>query len=603
MEAINQIKKKITERTSFVLEAGAGAGKTYALIQTINHLIETKSKELILNNKKIVCITYTNVAKNEIIERLENNPLVIVSTIHEFLWDCIKAYNKQLLIQFNEINKSKHKEKPEKFQLGLIERINSVDYTDRTYSDFEEGIVGHDDLITLANLMFTNYELLTDILASKYPYIFVDEYQDTAHETVEALLDSLLKRHKEKVVIGFYGDSHQKIYDTGVGSLKTYIESKDIDFIKKEENYRCSTAIIELLNNVRTNIKQVVPEGIEETVGSVKFINCANYPVQLKGQKITEYEKSLVLKKNQNYDNVIGQLSQSGWNFGPGSPDKILIIANSRVANRGGFGNLYRIYSKRYGQSANDMLLKRESHLISLFVGSMDRKTSTERKSGVEHLMSFYENKDYGQLSSLLRSNGIHSVNLKSHSDKVIITNKLEELKVLRLENTVKDVFDYLIDNKLINKSRGLQRFIEKISTNLEGLDDDDMKNRIERDILLYNSLMAMPYSQIINFYKHTQNENVFSTKHGTKGEEYRNVLVVIDDTNWKQKYNFEHYFDHSEELPDRIERTKNLFYVSCSRAKENLVVLALSKMERPAMNIITNWFGEDNTFEIKISL
>lgn len=598
MEAIVQIKEKISEKKSFVLEAGAGAGKTYALIQTINYLIETKRSDLILNNQEVVCITYTNVAKNEIIERLENNPLVLVLTIHEFLWNCIKGYNRQLLIQFDKINTLKNKQKPEKFQLGLIERIDYVNYTDRAYSDFEKGIIGHDDLIVLAKLMFSNYELLTNILASKYPFILVDEYQDTAPETIEALLDSLLIRHKEKVILGFFGDSHQKIYDTGVGSLQNYVESKSIDFIKKQENYRSSKTVIDLLNNIRTNIKQVVPKGFEEIEGSVKFINCANYPEQVNGQKKTAYEKSLIPKKNDNYDYVINQLLEAGWDFGPNSPDKILIIANSRVANRGGFGNLYSIFSRRYGQSTNDMLLKRESYLISLFVGSMDKKTSTEREIGVEHLMAFYEDKDYGRLASLLRSNGVQSVNLKKHLDKQIIVKKLEELKVLRLEKTVRDVYDFVIENKLITKSKGLQRFIDRVNTNHEGL-DDDIKRRIEKDISLHDAFMSLPYTEVIKFFRHTQNENVFSTKHGTKGEEYRNVLVVIDDTNWKQKYNFEHYFDKTEERPERMERTKNLFYVSCSRAKENLVVLALSKMGEPAMKTISNWFGINNLKEI----
>ena len=159
MEAIDQIKEKITAKRSFVLEAGAGAGKTYALIQTINYLIETKSKVLSLNNQMIVCITYTNVAKNEIIDRLENNPLVLVSTIHEFLWDCIKLFNKQLIKEFDAINTLKHEEKPDKYTLGLIERIKSVEYSDRAFSDFEEGTVGHDDLIILSQRMFQNYEL------------------------------------------------------------------------------------------------------------------------------------------------------------------------------------------------------------------------------------------------------------------------------------------------------------------------------------------------------------------------------------------------------------------------------------------------------------
>ena len=599
MEAIDQIKEKISQKKSFVLEAGAGAGKTYALIQTINYLIEVKGAELALNNQVVVCITYTNVAKNEIINRLENNPIILVSTIHEFLWDCIKSFKKQLVIEFDAINTIKHKEKPEKYDLKLADRISRVEYTDRPYSDFEAGVVGHDDLITLALRMFQNYILLTDILSSKYPFLLIDEYQDTAPETILALLDNLLSRNKEKVVLGFYGDSHQKIYDTGVGSLQNYVDKSSLYLIKKEENYRSSKSVINLLNNIRTNIKQVIPYDTEEVEGSIEFINCTNYPEQEKNQNKTTYEKSLIPNKNSNYETVISKLTESGWDFGPGSPDKILIIANSRVAEKGGFGDLYSLFSRRYGQSANDMLLKRESPLISLFTGSLDRKTSIERKNGVEHLMTYFENKDYGNLSLLLRANGIQAVNLKKHDDKGTISKKLEELKVLRVERSVKDVFDFCIENKLIVQSKRLQKLIEKISTNLENL-NDEQKAKIERDSILFNSFMALPYIEVINFFKHTQNENVFSTKHGTKGEEYRNVLVVIDDTNWKQKYNFENYFDNSEKRLDRLNRTKNLFYVSCSRAKENLVVLALSEMGENAMVTISKWFGTENIYKLK---
>lgn len=599
MEAIDHIKDKIEDKKSFVLEAGAGAGKTYALIQTINHLIDTVGIDLKRNNQLIVCITYTNVAKNEIIQRLENNPLVLVSTIHEFLWDCIKSFNKQLVIQFDIINTQKHQEKPDKYFLELSKRINSVTYSDRSFSDFEAGLVGHDDLITLALYMFRNYAVLTTIIASKYPYILVDEYQDTAPETIQTLIEHLLRQHQAKTLLGFFGDSHQKIYDTGIGSLQEYVNTNDIALIKKEENYRSSKSVINLLNNIRTNIKQIIPDGVDEIEGSVKYINYQNYPDQAKGQNKTAYEKSLVPLKNKNYNDVISELKGNGWDFGTESPDKILIIANSRVADKGGFGNLYQIFSRRYGQSANDMLLKRESHLISLFVGSLDRKTSIERKTGIEHLMNFFLTKDYGNLSSLLRSNGVQSINLKKHKDKGAIVQKINELNKLRNDKSVKEVFDFCIDNKLAVISQGLQKFIDRLNTDLESV-DEDLKSKIEKDITLFNSFMNLSYSEVVNFFKHTQNENVFSTKHGTKGEEYRNVLVVIDDTNWKQKYNFQNYFDDTEERLDRMERTKNLFYVSCSRAKKNLVVVSLSKMENAAMTKIASWFGNDNTFEIR---
>jgi DNA helicase-2/ATP-dependent DNA helicase PcrA len=594
MEVIDKIIKLIADSKSFVLEAGAGAGKTYTLIQTINHLISTKAEKLHYENQKIVCITYTNRAKNEIIERLENNPLILVSTIHEFLWDCIKPFNKQLLIEFDAMNTQYHKSKPDKHSLGLIDRIRRVDYTDRAFSIFEEGVVGHDDLLTLTKQLFENYPLISKIIASKYPYIFVDEYQDTAPETISTLLDSLLSKNKNKITIGFYGDSHQKIYDTGVGDLTAYIDSKTIEFVKKTENFRSSKNVINVLNKIRSNIQQTIPTGINKSEGNVRFINCTNYPALIKGQGKTEYEKSLIPQKNKNYDTLIQNLENEGWNFNEGSKDKILIIANSRVARRGGFGDLYYTYTKRYGQNANEALLKRENPITAMFLGSEDKKTSKERKTGIEHLMQFYDNKEYNEVVNYLRRNGVDAVNLKRHSDKKLITDKLDELASLRNSSTVGKVLEFAIDNKLVVPSVGVSKFLNRINSEKE-IPDLELKERVEKDKTFYNALCSLPYKEVIKCFEHTQNQNVFSTKHGTKGEEYRNVLVVIDDTSWKQKYNFERYFSDSDDNIERKERTKNLFYVSCSRAKENLVVIALSTMGTKAMQTVTNWFGEKN--------
>ena len=82
---------------SFRFNAGAGAGKTYALIETLKYV--TRNKIAATNSpQKVACITYTNVAVNEIKNRLGNSDKVHVSTIHEMLWDIIKKAQPQLLI-------------------------------------------------------------------------------------------------------------------------------------------------------------------------------------------------------------------------------------------------------------------------------------------------------------------------------------------------------------------------------------------------------------------------------------------------------------------------------------------------------------------------
>lgn len=595
MTAIEQIIKHIEENKSYVLEAGAGSGKTYTLIQTINHVLETKGESIKLNNQKIVCITYTNVAKNEIIERLENNPLVIVATIHEFLWDCIKRFNKQLIIELDVLNEFMllNSKKPEKYKTGLKDRLKTeVKYDDSGYRDFEQGSLHHDDVITLSLQMFKNYTALTHILGQKYPYLFIDEYQDTAIETIDAIVNHLLERNKTKLLVGFYGDSYQKIYDKGVGSLQSYIDNNKLELVTKDDNYRSSESVVNLLNNIRDNITQTIPESKESIEGSIQFINCTNTPIHPKENK-TNHKARIAPKKDSDYDSIVTRLETNGWDFSESGDDKILIIANSKVAEKAGFGKLYKTYSKRFFDPKAE-LLNRENHFASYFLGSKDKKTSKERETGIEHLVSYWEDKNYNRVIKYLKQQGTLS-SLTKHSDKQEIEDKLNTLTTIRTTGTVQDVFDFCQENKLSLPSRNLNLFLEKIKIDTETITDEKEQEKAIKNKTFYESLIHTNYNEIICAFKHIQEQTSYSTKHGTKGEEYRNVLAVIDDTSWSGQYDFEKFFDDTDHLDHRKLRTKNLFYVSCSRAKENLVVLALSHMGVSAMNKITEWFGNEN--------
>lgn len=627
MTAFEEIKHHIANNKSFVLEAGAGSGKTYALIQTLNHLIETRSKELQFNDKRIICITYTNVAKNEIIERLEHNPLVLVSTIHEFLWNCIKSYQKQLKVELCKLNEIRFAEEivkkgelsgarlasfEHRYVPDLIDRIVNVavvNYQDTAFRDFEQGILHHDDVITLSKMMFEVNPLLTKILAQKYPYILVDEYQDTSEDTTISLIEYLLVRNKNNIILGFYGDSHQKIYDAGVGDLEKYynkgsLEENILQLVKKEENYRSSKEIVRLLNQFRTNIEQ---QPISQIDGSVKFIFCKNYPERepkgfngrTKDEGILEYEKRIEPLKNINYDKVHDYLVKNGWNFSEAGDDKILVMANSRVAKRAGFAGLYQVFNDKYNLRTKEQLLDRNHSLIKHFVGYTDKKTSQERETGVEHLISFWETNNYNEIFRFLKRNSnFFSSTVFKHSYKKLISETLTELIVIRNTKTIKDVFDFIEAKNIIRKSDSLNRFIERASMDATTLEGNE-KEKVENDKRLFDRFLQLPYLELINFFKHIQNETVFSTKHGTKGEEYRNVFTVIDDTEWKQEYNFQNFFNNTEGTEKRRLSTRNLFYVECSRAKENLVVLALSDMDGTALKTVSNWFGSENILDI----
>lgn len=61
-----------------------------------------------------------------------------------------------------------------------------------------------------------------------------------------------------------------------------------------------------------------------------------------------------------------------------------------------------------------------------------------------------------------------------------------------------------------------------------------------------------------------------------------------------KTKYSFSTVFGASDRLADRVQRTLNLFYVSISRARNNLIVV----YKNPTTDCIAGakeLFGEDN--------
>lgn len=53
MESFEKIKKCIDEEKSWIFDSGAGAGKTYALIETLKYIMIKKERQLKVNNQKI----------------------------------------------------------------------------------------------------------------------------------------------------------------------------------------------------------------------------------------------------------------------------------------------------------------------------------------------------------------------------------------------------------------------------------------------------------------------------------------------------------------------------------------------------------------------
>lgn len=73
---------------------------------------------------------------------------------------------------------------------------------------WEEGIVDHEDVLFFSGVLIQKCPFILTVLRAKYPYIFVDEFQDT--NPIQTYILSEIK--KEKSVVGVIGDAAQAIY-------------------------------------------------------------------------------------------------------------------------------------------------------------------------------------------------------------------------------------------------------------------------------------------------------------------------------------------------------------------------------------------------------
>lgn len=545
-DSFDKIITCLDNKKSFVLEAGAGSGKTRSLIETLKYILSKEDSLLKRMNQQIVCITYTNVAKNEIIERIEDNPLVFVGTIHQFAWHIIKNYQSELRIEILE-----HNSKDPKKQIdGLEEKLVSkkIEYSEYGRK-FEEGQITHDDVIEFSNKLFEKYPKILKIVSDRFPYIFVDEYQDTEERTVKMLLDHLLKAKNYNGLVGFFGDSMQSIYDRGIGKIpQEYIDGGILNFITKDENFRCSEEVINVLNKIRTNIQQK-PAG-KNRKGSVLFVDCNG------SGDISDYEKV----RDYLVDN-------QGWNI---KKTKILLLTHKDIASKAGYEELLKTYDKlSFGR---DKLFKKDEVYSDFFLNKL------------EVFVSYYKDKKYSEFINMLGKQGF---SVTKHEDKVEIDSHMKEVLRLRDSSSVKQVLEYVITNKLLAKPTRMVDFEEKIGT-------VPLPEELEKKKDFHDSLMGLDYKEYIKVNEYIDGFTPYSTKHGVKGSEFENVLIVIDDTSWN-RFSFNDVFAGNQKNLGRFNLTKNLLYVCCSRAKNHLAIVALSKMDTAAVAGIKDIFGRGN--------
>ena len=626
---VQEIFQCIDSKRNFLLSGGAGSGKTYSLVQVIRQVIDENP------TAKVACMTYTNAAVKEIEERVNHSNLN-VSTIHDFLWDNIKHFQKELkaaiIALANDENAKLSIDEDGPIPENYFDELDKgVQY--KEYLKLKEGIISHDELLLVANYLFEKYPKLRTIVKDKYQFIFIDEYQDTNEAVVDIFLNHF-KKSEKKNLVGFFGDAMQSIYDDGIGNLDQYKgDAEDtVKEVKKAKNRRSPQKIIDLANRLRTDgitqepstdVKAPNMSGGQVKEGNILFIHSANCDVSAVKQYLTE---------------------NHGWNFDNAEETKELNLTHNLIADKAGFRILMDIYDKDLILSYRDRVKKyikdkaittdfSQNTFAEVIAALATGKTGREL-NGVNPTASMQTFIDDNQPFYQIALNYNYEVFSKIYvnKDQLLDDKKQDEddenKKGSKRDNLIKHLFkiqnnimlyqngryneflratDYKDKIVSIAAKRNLKNNIESLinvgdktieevinDAHEKGicLIDDKLEDFKVKMDYLYDRVKEVQYNEFQKLYDYLEGKTPFSTQHKTKGTEFNNVLVILDNGGWN-KYNFENMFLNAG-TESVLERTQKIFYVCCTRAKEKLAVF----YHNPNPKVVakaTEWFGIDN--------
>ena len=588
-----------TPRKSFFLFAGAGSGKTYSLVLLLKKIHESIGKEILLQGKNVGVITYTNAATNEIINRLDYSPVFHISTIHSFVWEIIKyfqgdirkLYCHYLEEEIQDINAKLEnaKNKNTKTYFSNEEKLNflrkRIEKTEKIEkfiynpngSNQEYNALSHADVIKISAQMITDNLMLQRIIAQRYPILLIDESQDTKKELVDAFF-KVQENFPDIFTLGFLGDQKQRIYTDGKDNMISIIPDNWEKPVKKM-NYRCSKRIIHLANaigkDIDINAEQSPREDADDGLVRLFIVQ------QRVGINKDEVERSIMT--------IMGDKTKDDKWVGLDADIKILTLEHMMAARRLGFDAFFALFHnvKKYQMS----FLQGTVSEIEFFTKVVLPIAESMKGNGRVALEILKEH------SPLLSNQN----KVKPYEAYLKCREKARELESMVRENkTIREIVKLIYDSQLICLPNVVER-----ANNLHSV---DVKESDDEELIAWVNAMDLPIEIIRKYDDYVNHRTRFDTHQGVKGLEFDRVLVIIDDSEAKGfMFSYDKLFgvkdltetdinNISEGKDTSINRTKRLFYVTCTRAKKSLAVLMYTN--NPAKvkeeTIRKGWFDED---------
>ena len=546
--------------TNFRVFAGPGAGKTTWLIQHLINILKTSCR--LHKTRKIACITYTNVAAEEVLSKLKCDKCRLdISTIHSFLYrNIVKPFsyliandeNGNQLFDINSLDGHSehipHSDRIRRWQVtieklngkrygyfndpkkkaSLLTQLSSIDYffvgddIDLIFKRYRnvavptkngelwiykkkywlDGIMHHEDVLYFSCLIIKKSPRILEFIRNKYPYILIDEFQDTTE-----LQTWVIKKIAESgTKVGVIGDLAQSIYKFAGAKRRDFenFQLENIGSYKLGNNHRSTEKIIQFLNCLRTDICQ---EGTECTIeGSKVNVLIGSIYDAMKWIKDNDFQNTYILtRKNETVEEIKSQTTKK--------TDDLLKIL--------------------YGIDSNSARVK---VLHSILMG-----------------FKFYKK---GYLKDAIKE-VLRPLKYKAHKSE----------PKLQLRNTAIEIIDILKKNETREKT--LFQYYDELLSIIQDKHSFQVGAKLTKRASAKTFYDNTIVSDLLKFIKvDTRSDDTIRTIHSAKGTQFDNTLVHFDSLNEFDKYVFD-----AATLLDDDEDDARIYYVGFSRARQNLFI------------------------------
>ncbi len=167
----------------------------------------------------------------------------------------------------------------------------------------------------------------------------------------------------------------------------------------------------------------------------------------------------------------------------------------------------------------------------------------------------------------------------------------------------------YVADNRLFSIPEVLAPFAVPDAPSEEGddLEEDEEESDLKTELGGWRHALEAPFDEIERYDRYVRGASSFDTHQGVKGLEFPRVMVIVSDEEARGfMFAYDKLFgtkgksetdlrNEGERKETSIDRTRRLFYVTCSRAEESLAVLHYAEGVETARSAMMTqgWFSE----------